>query len=349
MNLFYFLSKTDQGIVRHCTAITKNIQATLGFFVLLTGTMALVSGTYAISNMFIREDAGTGQPAMMPMGWFYSAILGTVYCIFIVAIDREIVSASNKIAALLRLPLAIIISLIVSTPIEMQLFDARLVARLQEEDRQVNKPLADRLTGNTERIITLLDSTENKRLQAMRNRDRWIAIRQAELTGEAGALQTGRAGDGPAYKLADQNVKSEEINIAICDRDLTRLRLALKEAEIKEDTVYLNKKATQSYDFLSKSVALGKVKKEDSTGSAGRTSWGITVLFFLFETIPCIVKLLLPKTEYDVLIEKRRQLNILSAVAIYEEATSEYNIKSAEELQSENPRRIQQMLLSQSD
>ena len=64
-----FLSKTDNDILKHCTKFTTDIQVSLGIFVLFTGVLALFSGSYAISNMFVFEDPNTMVPVMKWYGY----------------------------------------------------------------------------------------------------------------------------------------------------------------------------------------------------------------------------------------------------------------------------------------
>jgi hypothetical protein len=82
-NLFFYLAKTDMGLIKTCTSQARNVQSSLGAFVLLTGILAFISGTYAISNMFLTEGAN-GMPVMIPYGWLASSCLGLVYTLFII-------------------------------------------------------------------------------------------------------------------------------------------------------------------------------------------------------------------------------------------------------------------------
>ncbi len=347
----YFLSKTDGTVISRCSPMARNIQASLGFFVLLTGTIAFLSGTYAVSNMFIREDLVSGEPTMPFFGWPASVILGLIYATFIMAIDREIVSATNKTAVAYRIPLAIVVSLIISKPMEMQLFDAALIKQLSIDDLrdQDNKGLSDKLAGNVKILQRQYNTLDSNLRAAVDNWNTWQKLESAEIVGSPIAGATHRPGKGPAYEQAGENMKAQQTLIDQYKTDLKQVKADLDKAKSDEDVKYHSGKHKQSYDLLSKSIALDEVKGNDKSGAATRMGWGITALFLLFETIPSLIKLLLPRTEYDAMIDKRRLLNILSTTIIYEQATSEYYSKTAEELTIENPLRIKQMYLSQSD
>ncbi|MFC0518940.1 DUF4407 domain-containing protein [Mucilaginibacter angelicae] len=347
----YFLSKTDQTVVSRCPPMARNIQYSLGFFVLLTGTIALLSGTYAISNMFLYEDPSTGQPVMPFFGWPASIILGLVYATFIMAIDREIVSATNKITVAYRIPLAIVISLIISKPIEMQLFDSAVVQQLSSDNQhdQHNQNLSNELDANVNRLQVRFNILDSSLRAAVDSRNYWQKMKLAEIVGTEAAGTSGHPGEGVAFRQDDENMKAQQTLIDQYNSDLKTVKTELDKARIAKKTEYHLDKQKIAYDLLSKSVALNKVKDNDKSGTATRMGWSITGLFLLFEIIPSLMKLLLSKTEYDALIDKRRLLNILSTDMIYEEATSIYHDKSAEEISKENPVRISQLYLSQSD
>jgi hypothetical protein len=347
----YFLSKTDRTIVSRCSPMARNIQYSLGFFVLLTGTIAFISGTYAISNMFLYEDPASGAPLMPVFGWPASILLGLIYATFIMAIDREIVSATNKTAVAYRIPLAIVVSLIISKPIEMQLFDSAIVQRLGKDNQheQHNQNLSDELAANVNQLQNQRDTLDSSLRVAINSRNYWQKLKLAEIVGTPGTVTSGNPGEGAAFRQDDENMKTQQTLIDQYSVELKTVKAELAKAKANKTAEYHLDKDKIAYDLLCKSVALNEVKDNDRTGTATRMGWGITGLFLLFEIVPSLMKLLLPKTEYDALIDKRRLLNILSTDMIYQQAISIYHDKSAEDISMENPTRIAQLYRSQSD
>jgi hypothetical protein len=346
MRFLYFLSKTDRKVIKDCPAFTKGIQASLGFFVLLTGVLALVSGTYAISNMFVHENPATKVPEMAPDGWLFALLLGSIYSIMIMAIDREIVSAGSKIAVILRIPLAIVISLIISVPMELQLLESAITKELRTQTSR-NSDSVRVMYSSEERLaplendISRLDSL--KRL-AETERTYWSRIMQQESLGVINAgVTTGKAGEGDSYRQA-QRLKGEFDTLLLkYEAELAVKQRALDAARGRRDQNAAIAYVPQAYDLLTRYVALQQVKTSDSSGSAGRMGMGITILFLLFELIPSIVKILLPKTEYDEMIDRRRRLNIYAIRLIYESAHAEYEGQSVEEITAANPVTIEKM------
>ena len=122
------------------------------------------------------------------------------------------------------------------------------------------------------------------------------------------------------------------------------LAIAFNKVQVEHE----NNKGRQSYDLLSRYIALSQLKDDPKLGSAvSKMSWGITVLFLLFELIPSIMKLLLPKTEYDELLNNRRMLNITAAKFICGKERYEYEGLDPKEIEEKNPLVVQAMYGSQ--
>jgi len=133
-----FLSNTDEDVIVKCTKRTINQQIALGAFVLFTGIFAFMSGSYAVSHLFAEYDYVTKETHISGMGIIYSILIGLTYALFIMQIDREIVSTVNKKAAALRIPLAIIIGLVIALPIELKLVEGRIEKQLFQNSQRDN-------------------------------------------------------------------------------------------------------------------------------------------------------------------------------------------------------------------
>lgn len=343
-NFLYFLSKTDKKIIDRCPNITKDIQASLGFFVLLTGVFALISGSYSVSNMFTYVDKNSKLPEITFGGKFLSFLIGLIYSIFIMAIDREIVSASSKRVLIFRFPLAIIISLIISVPIEMKIFDQRIIASLKDK---YEKEKEERLRRTKEdlglpRIQGEIDNKKKDRENALIKYNNAVAAKYAELVGEKKDEYTGRPGEGKAFRLADENIRRYDSLIKKIDTSIAELTKVYRDSSNKVAPVSIS----NPYDLLSKYMKLNEITQEYE--SANRLSWGILILFFLFETIPSLIKFFTPRSEYDTILENRRISNINSAISIFEKQNSMLKLKSIDDITIGNKNGVDNMLNSQS-
>lgn len=335
-------------IIRYCPFSAKAVQLSLGAFVLFTGLLAFVSGSYAISNMFITEDANH-LPVMAMYGWIVSCLLGLLYASMIVAIDREIVAATTKWAVLARIPLAIVISLVVSIPIELQIFEGKILTKMlttgREERNLFEKDFEQRtIIPIRSRLIFL----ETKMQEAIESRNEYDEAARDEAIGAVKNGRTGRKGTGVAYK---ENIRNAENQTELIGQYAAEIKVLKSDLNNAEERLKTEKKAENipvAFDLLSKYTVLKQLKADDETGSISEMSWGITLLFLLFEIIPSVMKLLLPKTEYDNLLEKRRLLNIYSAKIIYQHTYLDYGGMDTEEIQTANPKAVHKMFRSQS-
>lgn len=350
MNKFiYFLSKTDKDLVQHCPQNTRSIQLALGFFVLLTGLLGFFSGTYAVSNMFIHEDSATGRPIMAVWGWPASIVLGIIYAVFIMAIDREIVSAADKRAAVFRLPLAIVISFVVSVPVELQLFESRIEEQILESGRMSHDSLRNQLRNDVRPWESRRDTLLAMKKRARESATYWSTMAEVEVRGGDRGAEKRPSGEGPAYRAAMENINRQENLIRDLEAEQTSVENQIKILLSRNDTRFSQEKKNNSFDLLSRYMALHQLKKNPTSGSsASRMSWGVTLLFLLFELIPALMKILLPQSDYDVLLEKRRELNIISTKRIYEEARNNYYELDAEEISKRNPEIMKLIYKSQS-
>lgn len=271
----YFLSKTDADVVERCPQHSRNIQLTLGFFVLLTGLLAFISGTYAISNMFVHADPDSGRPIMSPLGWPASVVLGAIYSVFIMAIDREIVSAADKRAAIFRLPLAIVISLVVSVPVELQLFNSRIEKQILARGAIADDNLRTRLNENVIPLERQRDTLLAMKQRAIAAATYWSGIMEIETRGGDRAGEKRPSGEGPVWRSAKENRDRQDQLARDLDRELTTVYDRLVESTDKRDTRFTNEKNPNSWDLLSRYMALHQLTKDpESGGAASRLGWG---------------------------------------------------------------------------
>lgn len=341
-----FLSKTDNSIIRHCNSSTNNIQASLGFFVLLTGVLAFISGSLAVSHMFIQVDV-FGKPQLSIEGWIFSCLIGFVYAVLIMAIDREIVAASTKWAILLRVPLAIIISIVISVPIEIQLFSGRINKKLLANVRVENERLAAHVHETMLPFERRRDTLLQLKNAAISQRANWGNIMDIEVVGNMREGKTRPAGKGNAYNSAKENKEQAAALIIATDSELVVVQHQLQHMQVQMDSTLVVDKIAQSFDLLSKYTALKEVTSGDASGSARTMGLGVTFLFLLFELVPSIMKLLLPKTEYDTLLAMRRDLNITAADTIFQEAKELYKGMGLTDISRRNPEIVHGLFQSQ--
>ncbi len=293
---FQFLSKTDTQVInsQHCSRFARMTQTSLGVLVFITGVFAFLSGSFAIQTAFKNT----------PLAIF----VGILYGVMIIAFDREIVSATNKKAVWIRVPLAFFIGFIVSVPIELRLLEDRLEKQLRVNEKIENQDLINNKQEEIEKLHVRRDNLE-KDLQKYRDQvAHWSDAMEAEVVGRVRAGRTGKAGEGPAFREAARN---KDLNERLLDATVKQLKEV--EDQQKEETAQIEKEyqrgyVHQTYGFLSQFEALEQLK--DQSAAAWRISWMLRLLFIFIEVFPALVKLLIPYGAYNAILEARRRESI---------------------------------------
>lgn len=293
---FQFLSKTDTQVInsQHCSKFARMTQTSLGVLVFITGVFAFLSGSFAVQTAFKNIAL--------------AVIVGILYGLMIMAFDREIVSATNKKAVWIRLPLAFFIGFIVSVPIEMRLLQDRLEKQLHINEKIENQDLINQNQASIDKLHVRRDTLEND-VQKYRDQvARWSDAMEAEVVGRVRAGRTGKAGEGPAYREAARNRDLSEKLLNDTVKQLKEVGDQQKEEQTQIENTYQRGYVHQTYGFLSQFEALEQLKEQSA--AAWRISWMLRLLFIFIEVFPALVKLLLPYSAYNAILEARRRESI---------------------------------------
>lgn len=342
--IFLFLSKTDSDVIRHCPHIALQSQVSLGVFVLLTGLFAFISGSYAVSTMFIKTGPN-GLPAPLDdMSIFLACCIGMLYGITIMAIDREIVSAYNKSMVAVRIPLALMIGVVVAVPMEMKIMDAKI-----EKQLRINH-IDENIAARQKRSAKVLEhyNTEKTKLEKEINDETNYTKKietdlDAEEVGKAVPGRTQIPGRGPAYRQLDSNYRSSQTRLRKKEDALARLQSTENHIIDSAENIFRQDTTQQCYDFLARYQAMQQVIKNDPSGASGNMSLALTLLFIIIELTPALIKLFKEPNEYDAAIETRRRLNIQMTHSIGREGMEEME-KSAEKAMEKKPSYIHTIL-----
>ncbi|WP_046755448.1 DUF4407 domain-containing protein [Kordia jejudonensis] len=306
--LFYFLSKTNAALIKGCSKKAKYSQASMGMFVLFTGILAFISGTYALKMAF---DYDTDS--------YTTAILGgLLYCAIIMAFDREIVAAKSKWAVVTRIPLAIMIGLIVSIPLELTILEGRINEQLADELKQKNAPNIEKIKEETDRL-NVIEANIRRRISIQEAEIRkYDSIKNDQLTGSNGAVKgCGEICENAIKKSLEaseqlKKIKDEQNDFA---KEKTTLIKEVKET-YKIDSL-------SSQDLLSRYIALQRLKTANITSipekdhsdiieranSTKIISWALAILIIFIEIFPALMKAFKEKTDYDELLEAQSEIN----------------------------------------
>lgn len=310
---FLFLSKTDKNLFSRVNYTARQTRIGLGIFVFCTAIMAFFTGTYFVRSIFTEYNESTAALETPIHGWIFSILLGLLWSLLIMNIEREIVSARNKWAALARLPLAIAIGLAIAIPVKVQFFADRINKELTLANKQENaiheQNHNERITFYTNRIGEL-----NANITAERaNMAKWADEMEAEVVGRVRQGSTGISGEGPAFRAAERNYLMHKSFVTDYENQLKEVQNDLDEIRKTSWQQVENAKIKQSYDFLSQYEMMTEISK--SKASLKTFGIMITLLFLLVESIPAIIKMLKPTDEYDAMEAVRTAVGIQTAHA----------------------------------
>lgn len=297
-------------------AIERDKYAGIGATVLSTAVLASLSGGYAVHTTF----------RSIPL----SICLGILWGLIIFNLDRYIVSSLRRqrisptmsrreraavrlrevARALPRLLLAIFISVVITRPIELKLFEREINAHLEikksqmltelEQQKRLEFPQIEELAARNEKLRQEIQEKEKRR-------DELYELAMSEALGKSGANMTGLFGKGIVFNERWQDYlraesgltelkQRNEANIA-ANEQLSASLQGEREASLRKaraqvegmDGLLARLQAHSSLTELNESLALA--------------SWFIIILFILLETAPIIVKLLSERGPYEEVYE----------------------------------------------
>jgi Domain of unknown function (DUF4407) len=294
-------------------AIEQNKYLGIGATILSTAVLASFSGGYALYTVF---DS-------LPLSLLFGLLWGAI----IFNLDRYIVSSLRKAdlngglsrrerlaqklnevsRALPRLVLAVFISIVITKPIELRLFNheigtefekskideaIEIQARADEEFAQIGTLEQKNLTLNNE-----INEKEKQKYDIQQQKF-------AELDGWGGSR---RPGDGPIHKEKQrafdrasaelEDLKRTNLPVIAKNDQEIEARKAQKELRIKSEKEEVEKPA----GLLKRLEMLDKLKNKHPI-----INWAsnfIVLLFILLETAPIFVKLLSDRGPYDEIFE----------------------------------------------
>jgi hypothetical protein len=302
----------------------------IGATIFSTAVLASISGGYALFTVFKPPPLTDGSvPTPSFADYALAVCFGLLWGAIIFNLDRYIVSTIRKknVPANLtlkqrlswklnefsrfapRLILAVFISIIITRPIELKLFESEIDKKMME---QTSADLA-RMKGNMKDEfpdIARLTADNEKLRQAIEVKSTQVntlyELMLAEGMGEERGNTTGRRGKGPFYeerRAAYERGKDElaglkttnENKIRENDKTLAGLRQQQAARETgRQPTIERN-------GLLARLKTLNDLSENNTP--IDLASWFLIFLFIMLETAPIIVKILSERGPYDDIYE----------------------------------------------
>lgn len=282
----------NKKILRQCpTDYAK--YAGSGGTILFTALMAMLSGGYAM--YFVFNSLIT------------SIIFGVFWGLLIFNLDRYIVNTmysdglptitwGELRSGLPRIIMAIFLGIVISTPLEMKIFEDRINSQLVKDNIQrTNETRAEAEKGN-EILILRRDKLEKERKDISGR----LAMANKELKEEGeGSALSGKVGHGPIYKDKEANRDAIQIELDEWDnaheeelKDI-RNQIATNTQTAREDI----KKGNKENGFCVRYEAFSTIKANNF--SLNIVSIVIMLLFIIIETAPTFLKMMMSSGPYD--------------------------------------------------
>lgn len=340
----------NRKILRQCPTDYAKYAGT-GGTILFTAIMAAISGGYAIS--FVFQEA----PLYVPLGF------GIIWGLMIFNLDRFMVntmysdgkhsiSKEEFFGGLPRIILAIFLGIVISTPLEIRVFQDKIISQLAIDQGKVGDEVrkAHDLLYQQRKDVEDQIATRNNQLTDLRSgkldgisgrvADKEKELKEAEnrLYNETnGDGVTKKKGYGPAAKQLQNQVdrlRGELANLRLEERQnnannqtYIKQRTVSVQKEIEEynrRSVEINKKITEIEKqgregqkaltgFCAQINALNEIASFSDNFSLFLARLFITLLFVAIEVIPTLFKMMVAFGPYDdYLHAERHRIRVLS-------------------------------------
>lgn len=296
----------------------KHFYATLGMIMLIVGIISSLSFTYAIYSV--------------AKNFFIAIPLGLIWGFFIIVIDRAMILTTIKTKSIsikqiipvsMRVFIAIMLGIIISTPVELLILNKEIKANIATNNIiEIRKAQDDVSKLKDSKEIAQLRE-ENTKL-GNRNTDIKTELRQANqsMTDEAdGKAGTGKRGKGISFnekkteferlkKDGDEEVKNNTKKIGENNNKIEELNRAVK---TENDSV--RSRLSDADSLLTQITTLHKMAEEKPT--VAWTHRLISLLFIIVDTLPISLKMLY-RTRYESKINYQRSKVIKKYDALIE-------------------------------
>jgi hypothetical protein len=357
---FFLWSSGADTAILHQVPMEKNKFFGIGGTIIFTALMASFAGGYAFFTAFESTYLA------VPFGLFWGSLIFNLdrYIVtsFGVGDGKKTISKQEMIEATPRLAMAIILGFVISTPLELKLFEKEINAKINTDISIVQTTII-KSGENDPKLVSL--KNESKQAEAdIKNRDAILETkRQFWETSNKNKNDewntgkfSGKVGKGGYYddlkKVADDAEndynKTKSKYAVLNTKDYAKIDALYTKTSNRETIItaeIADKKTVQAQNdgLLARLKALGDLTSESN--SLFFAKWLITILFIFIEIAPILFKMMTERGPYDDIVDrmkheyKVRQMEIQSninqeintAVRIH---TDKYEQKLNAELQS---------------
>jgi hypothetical protein len=330
---FFIWSSGASLDVLSMVPIEKSKYFGIGGTIIFTALMASFAGGYAFYTAFKTAWLS------IPFGIFWGMLIFNldryIVASFGVGDGKKTISWQEFVEATPRLAMAIILGFVISTPLELKLFEKEINAKIDTDisivQRKIIRSATDdpqiiafkeeksKLENNIESRQNIIDSKKTFWEQSDKDKnDEWN-------TGKF----SGKVGKGGYYEDLKKKAENAEKDYQKIDKlystlntqdfgQIDKINKKIEDRETQLRSEIANQKTVQSQNdgLLARLKALGVLTNEE--WSLWFSKWLITILFIFIEIAPILFKMMTERGPYDDIIDrikyetKVRQLELQS-------------------------------------
>lgn len=344
---FWICAGVDRKVLRQCPTDWAKYAGT-GGTILFTALMAAISGAYALNFVF------DSLYYSIPFGIFWGALIFNLDRFMVNTMysdGKHTISLEEIKGGLPRIILAVFLGMVISTPIEMKIFDDTINENLPTIKAKANEKFNGQkaeFDANKKALITRKDSISRElsnqqsgtpeTIKAVEKAKDELAVINDKLYKELyGTGVTHKAGKGPASQelQRQQDFKQREVNQLMAKADKEAIELKAVIAENRQRLQHELDQIDKEFNYVQGQI--DEINKSKSTTTEGLkhfsaqlealyigTSWEeshtlciarlmVMLLFIAIEVIPTLFKMMVSFGPYDdYLNAERHRIKVLS-------------------------------------
>ncbi|HQV01763.1 MAG TPA: DUF4407 domain-containing protein, partial [Bacteroidia bacterium] len=302
---FWFSAGVNITLLRKCPT-EHNKYFALGATVVFTGLCAALSGGYALYDVFNDSVWYIRLMAAILLGLFWGALIYNLDRFLVLSIKKHHVWYKQWLMAVPRLALAGIIAIVISKPLELQIFHTGINYQLalmhqteiKKQETAVQQRYHAEKTEYQQKLQLLKTEISNKAA----TRDSLATEARQEADGSGGSKQRGASVIYNIKKADAVNAQAEYIQtLAANTPQIKTLEAALHVQSQKILAEQTAIKPGRFDGFDKRLAALNQLTDNDNSIALAHTF--IMWLFFAIETAPVWVKLMSGRGPYDDLLQ----------------------------------------------
>jgi hypothetical protein len=333
-DVFVWSSGANKDILS-AVPMEKNKYFGIGGTIIFTALMASFAGGYAFFTAFKSVYLS------VPFGIFWGMLIFNldryIVASFGVGDGKKTISKQEWIEAAPRLAMAIVLGFVISTPLELKLFEKEINAEINTKISAVQNRIIKSSTQDAQ-IISMtkerndLDSAIYSRNTILKQKldDYNLAVKDKNDEWNTGKF-SGKPGRGEYYdglvekaNSAQQDYNTTNTNYSNSNTiDYARIKtlddkIADREKVIHSDVENQKTVQAQNDGLLARLTALSSLTSKEWTLSFAK--WLITALFIFIEIAPILFKMMTERGPYDDIVDrikhetKVRQLELQSNI-----------------------------------